>query len=77
MILPRLLYEITYKAIEDKLMFLAPIPVQFLFNFGGTKFVAQSTKQIIQRYNTYPLTHTDWIQAQKVISEQFNVVIRT
>lgn len=58
-------------------MFQAPIPEQMLFSFGGATFVAQTGKKIQQRYNTYPLTHSDWVQAQKVISEQYNVVIRT
>ncbi len=61
MILPRLLYEITYQAVEDKLMFQVPIPVPLLFSFGGTTFIAQTVKQIDKLYNTLPLVHSDWI----------------
>lgn len=40
MALPRLLYQITFEAIEDKQMFLAPLPVQILFTHGGTAYIA-------------------------------------
>ena len=76
MALPRLLYDISWRAIEDKQMFMTPIPIPFLINFGGVTFISQTVKQMEQRYNTYPLSHSDWIQAQKVVSEQFNIIMR-
>jgi hypothetical protein len=63
MALPRLLYDISWRAIEDKQMFMTPIPIPFLINFGGVTFISQTVKQMEQRYNTYPLSHSDWIQA--------------
>lgn len=77
LLLTRMLYDITSEAIKDKTMFVAPIPQEDLFKSGGVIFMAQTVKQIQLKYNTYPLTHSDWVTAQKVISENFNVVIRT
>lgn len=48
-------------------MFIAPIPPNEIINFGDNKYRKMTINQINEKFNTYPLEHTQWIEAQKVI----------
>ena len=71
MYLPKLLFQITFEAIKGKEMFIAPIPANLLYGYGPTKFRKLKMVDLEAAVNTFPLDHSEWVEAQAVISTVF------
>lgn len=74
--LPRLLYEITYEAIKDSQLFIAPIPETLIYGYGPVKYRSMRLADLKAAVNTFPLTHTEWIEAQSIVQSVFHKNIR-
>ena len=77
MYLPKLLFQITFEAIKGKEMFIAPIPANLLYGYGPTQFRKLKMVDLEAAVNTFPLDHSEWVEAQAVISTVFQKHIRT
>jgi len=58
------------------MIFASPIPPAILIGYGGKAYHNIGQENIDTSVNKYPLDHTDWVQAQKVISNKFNDLIK-
>lgn len=62
--LPKLLYQISYEAVKDSEIFIAPIPETLMYGYGPVKYRSMRLADLRTAINTFPLTHTEWIEAQ-------------
>ena len=74
--LPRLLYGMTFEALDGKEMFESTISVLILQSYGPIKFRKYTSKDLFASVNTYPLDHTEWVEGQKAVSKNFHSIVR-
>ena len=74
--LPKLLHQIPYEAIKDSQLFIAPIPETLIYGYGPQKYRSMRLADLNKKLNTFPLTHTEWIEAQQIVQTVFHKQIR-
>lgn len=65
----KFLSSITHETMKGSYMFKAPIPTGYLLHRY------KNIQECNRRVNQFPLCHTDWIEGQKAISQQFNKLV--
>ena len=62
--LPKRNYALTMNAIGNNQIFIAPIDILMLINYGGRPYNSgQLIKDMQAQINVYPLNHEEWVQA--------------
>ena len=75
--LPEKNRRLAEEAIGDNRLFNETFNVPLIVHAGGKLYAKVNIEELKTKINRFPLTHTDWVQAEKVVSRYFHNLIKT